>query len=477
MNPAHFDDRPIVACSTGLLQNSAIALIRLSGFNDFSGLAPFLIGPIEPLIRPRPREAMLCHLVQGGGILDKVILTYFKAPHSFTGENLVELGVHGNQINVQRILELFTSTKKFRLAHPGEFAYRALKNGKLSLFEVEALDLFLNASSKSVLDQANKLMGGELAQAYLALRDSFLRIKSSVELSLDFLQDVGETQARHHFSHSLQDFGENLSALRRKTRSSLSNVMSPDIVLVGRPNTGKSSLFNRFLQESRSIVSPEEGTTRDYISEYISFRDIQFRLIDTAGIREAKQEVEREGIARSIRLIEQAFFKILLVNPDTFSSEDLMGLQDIHFDLVLLTFADIERPWKPLRLPLYGHYGHISLRSGSIGPLSVELKSGPIEPPATSIGPRNLSSIEQIIADKYLKLLENDEILVPRQRALIQGCYEQFIEFQKLLEREQDMAIISSELNIIGQKIEELIGVASVEEVLEGVFSRFCIGK
>ena len=465
-----YDDGPIVACSTGLAQNTAIALIRLSGLDELGSLGKFF----SPLPQ-RPREATTCHILDGKKVLDQVVLTFFAAPHSYTGENLLELSVHGNLVNVQRILDLFTSSGTFRLAAPGEFTYRALKNDKITLSEVEGLDLFLNAPSKGVLDQASKLMGGELTRAYLGLRESFLALKACLELSLDFLQDVGEQAAKQNFDRALADFSHRLQALYHRTRSSLQSIIVPDIVLVGRPNVGKSSLFNRFLHHSRSIVSAEEGTTRDYVSEYISLKDIQFRLIDTAGVREALGGVEREGITRSIELIERAFFKILLINPDTFNLEELAPLKDIPFDLLLLTHADMTSQRQDIPLN-YRNYGYISLKSGSIEPGEVEIKSGSIEP-SGPIGPKGLTTLEKLITSKYLKLLENDEILIPRQRALIQQSAQKLDAFQKLVASESDIAVISSELNLIGQLVEELIGSVCVDEVLEQVFSRFCIGK
>ena len=475
------NDLPIIACSTGLAQKSAISLIRLSGFKDFNELAHFFngpIGPLKPLAHPVERRATFCYLMHEGRRLDQVMLTYFKGPHSFTGENLLELSVHGNQINVVRILELFTTSGTARLAKPGEFTYRALKNNKMSLSEVEGLDLFLNARSKGVLEQAAKLMGGDLTKSYISLRESFLKLKASVELSLDFLQDVGEKEAKKSFSLCLEDFEKKLSLLEQKTRSPLSSITSPDIVLVGRPNVGKSSLFNCFLRESRSIVAKEEGTTRDYISEYISLQDIQFRLIDTAGVRATDQAIEQEGIARAIKLIKHAFFKILLINPATFSPEELSPLKEMSFDLLLLTFADIAETEKIPDIPIkYARYAHVSLKSGPIEPPRMAIKSGPIEPLFGAEYSESLESIEEMIVDKYLKLLQNDEILVPRQRILIKESFNQLKEFQKLATREEDIGIISSELNVMERQIEELIGLTSVDEVLEGVFTRFCIGK
>ena len=479
--PSLADGRAIVACSSGSLQNTAIALIRISGFNDFRDVAHFFrnsaTGSIGPLPVPEARKATFCLLVEGERVLDQIVLTYFEAPNSFTGEHLLELGVHGNQVNVQRILDLLISSGPCRLAIPGEFAYRALKNDKISLAEAEGLDLFLNAPSKGVLEQAAKLMGGELSRIYLDLRESFLKLRASVELSLDFLEDVGRERAQENFIFCIQDFAKKLEALHRRIRAPLSAITSPNIVLVGRPNTGKSSLFNRFLQESRSIISPEEGTTRDYISEYVSFQNIQFRLVDTAGVRETMQEVEREGIARSLHLIREAFFKILLIDPYTLDPRELAPFLDIHFDLVLFTFGDRGQTQK-IEIPVgYNYYGYVSLQSGPIGPGEIELRSGPIEPLSMTIQPQKLTAIESIVVESYLKLLEGDEILIPRQRVLIDECFSLFKDFQRQMSAEKDMAIVASELNIIGQKIEALLGLTPVDEVLDGVFSRFCIGK
>ena len=478
MNLARFDSRPIVACSTGSAQNSAIALIRLSGFKNWSVVAGYFSGSIGPLGEIEPRKAVYCKLVEGEKVTDHIVLTYYKEPHSFTGENVLELGIHGNQINVQRVLELLTQSGELRLAYPGEFTYRALKNDKLSLTEVEGLDLFLNAPSKSVLDQATKLMGGELTQAYISLRESFLKLKASVELALDFLEDVGEKSATGYFDQCRQGFSQKITALKSKVESPLSAILSPDIVLMGKPNTGKSSLFNRLLRETRAIVSPVEGTTRDFISEYISLQGIQFRLIDTAGVRDTGYEIEQEGVARSLKLMEQAFYKVLLINPATFDLSCFDSFRDLHFDLVLATFADQQKAIGLGDIPVtYDYYGYISLQSGPIEPVEVVVSSGPIEPLLSPEGPRALRQIEQAVVGKYLKLLGHDDILVPRQRVVIKECYQQFESIQQLIKHEEDMAIISSELNILGGKVEELVGLVPVEEVLEGVFARFCIGK
>ena len=480
-----FDNQPIIACSSGGMQRAAIALLRLSGFESFSQIKSFF--SIED---PVPKRATFCHLLEGTKVIDQVVLTYFKGPNSYTGENLLELGVHGNHLNVQRIVEIFMASDIFRLAHPGEFSYRAWKNNKITLSELEGLDIFLNAPSRGVLDQAAKLMGGELTQVYLNLRERFLELKASVELSLDFLEDVGEVAAQESLKECLENFGDSISALYAKTQGSISGVMAPDIVLTGKPNAGKSSLFNSFLKGSRSIVAPEAGTTRDYVSEYLYFRETQFRLIDTAGVREMTGGVEQEGIVRAIRLVRQAFYKILLIDPRVFRNEDMEVFEGVHFDLILLTHVDIEDRGLPPGLSLgFDYYGKISLKSGPIGPREVEIfsnrggsigpdSSGSIEPGGGGpIGPgRGLETIFELVLSKYLNLLKEDQIMVARQRMIIHQSFKKFQEVKKLV-GESDIALLSCELNLLGHLIEDLIGVTCVEDVLEKVFSQFCIGK
>ena len=411
-------------------------------------------------------------------MIDQVVVTYFKGPASFTGENLLEISVHGNLVNIERVLDLFTASGTARLALPGEFSFRALKNQKISLPEAEGLDLFLHASSKGVLDQGAKLMGGALSRAYLELRESFLRLRATLELALDFLPDVGEVAARERFVRAMQDFSARLGALERRSRGSLREIMAPDMVIVGRPNAGKSTLFNRLLQQGRSIVSSEAGTTRDYVSEAVSFEGVEFRLIDTAGIRKTSHGVERQGVERSVELARSAFFSILLVDPSEAESGELGALAGIPFDLLLWSHMDQSLKEWPQSLDglRWHHYGHVALLEGESQGEMV-LREGPLQWPPAPLGPQGLGAMGKMAAQKYRKLLARDEILVPRQRALIGQCWERFGEFQRVVEDEGDMAVVALEIQVVGRAVEELIGLSTTDEVLEQVFGRFCIGK
>ena len=186
-----FDDLPIIACSTGLSENTAIGLIRISGFTSLDILKPFFNYDISLL---KPNYVKHCKIVFDNIFYDDVVITYFKGPKSYNGENILEISVHGNTINIKRIIELFISNSTIRQAHNGEFTYRALANGKLTLSQVEGLDALLNATNSSMLDQGLDLLHGSLYQRYLELASEFKKLRSNIELNIDFLEDIGEEQ-------------------------------------------------------------------------------------------------------------------------------------------------------------------------------------------------------------------------------------------------------------------------------------------
>jgi len=193
------DESPIIACSTGTSSNTAIAVIRLSGFKDLLALQPFFSFNLS---KTKKRVSHLTNIQSENQILDNGLLVFFPEGESYTGENVLELSVHGNQLNIDRLLNLFIQNAGFRAAGAGEFTYRALKNKKLSLSQVEGLDMLLNASSNLMLSQGLDILQGELHAQYLALYDAFLKLKAAVELSIDFSEDVGEEESQKLFQNS-----------------------------------------------------------------------------------------------------------------------------------------------------------------------------------------------------------------------------------------------------------------------------------
>ncbi len=429
----------IIACSTGELENTAISVVRISGSIGPESVQTVLSksGSIEPKV------AYVVEIIKENEVLDEAVLTYFKAPNSYTGENVYEFAVHGNQINVKRLISHLSDALNLRKSAPGEFTYRALRNKKISLSQVEGLDQLLNAKSVFALDSGMGLLKGELQKEFLKLKNLFTDLKSAVELNTDFSEDVGEEAGKKIFNDKFNEFLSHITLLNRRGSIEPEMLLKPSIGLFGRPNAGKSTLFNKLLTRERSIVSEQAGTTRDYISETLMINNNQFELIDTAGLRSSNDSIEMEGVKRAEEIRKNCFYKILLIN----SEED--EKVDGEYDLVIYTHTD-----KNNRVPE---------GDGSIG---------------ANLLVDNIS--EQImgrVSKKFDELTKNKPFTVPRHREAIKNIYEMSCNFEDLCSQTSDIAVISSELGSIEVYVNELLGQVSTDDVLKNIFNNFCIGK
>jgi tRNA modification GTPase len=470
------ENDPIIACSTSMASNAAIGVIRISGFQSLAAYQKLFSFNLDKVVA---RKSFLTNIIdQNENILDSIMIIYFQAPASYTGENVLELYVHGNILNVQGIIDLFVATFGLRIAKPGEFSYRALKNKKLSLSQVEGLDLFLNAQSSLMLSQGSKALQGQLHLKYSELYDLFLKLRTSVEILIDFSEDVGDENAWSYYKESLHHFGRCLTELYKRTRGNLSSLLSPDVVLVGQTNAGKSTLFNYLVKNQRSIVSPIHGTTRDYISELIFINSHPFKLVDTAGIRSSKDLIEEEGIKRSLDLVKNAFIRILVVNPLEESGWDYA--KTIPFDAVIFTHADCADYKSENCLKIMKKYlSHVPafFEISLAGPIGPELKfdreneSGPIGPEMFE------KRFLDLIYDKFQEQIANDPILIHRHIALINRIYNDFNGLYESVSEEQDVAVLAHALFEINTSLSELIGIITPDDLLTSIFDNFCIGK
>ena len=380
----------IIACSTCTQAHAALAVIRISGFNDlavFKGLFRFS-GPIEP------RRVYYTQLIHQNEVIDDICLTFFKGPHSFNGENILELSVHGNTLNVERILNLFIE-QGCRLASPGEFTYRALKNKKLSLSQVEGLDLFLNANSGFALDQGLSLLSGQLHQIY---------------------DELGEETAHSYLHSSLQDFKKKFEQLHRRVLPLDINLIQPEIVIAGLPNSGKSSLFNLLLRDDRAIVSSQAGTTRDFLSEIVVISGVKYKIFDTAGIRSSEDFIEAEGIKRSRAKMANSFFKILLINPFEMDPE-FNSFAHQSFDAVYFTHSDLDG-FNEARSKVLNQYPFL----GPMGAFDLN-----------NFTTNNENDLFVEINKKYLNLTKDKPILLDRHKTLINQVHLQLESYVNLI--------------------------------------------
>jgi tRNA modification GTPase len=509
------DDKTIIACSTGTTSNTAIAVIRLSGFSELSDLQKFFSFSLSKI---EPRKSHLTNIIFGKNIYDNGLMVYFPEGQSYTGENVLELSVHGNQLNIQRILDLFIKEGDMRSAHPGEFTYRALKNRKLNLSQVEGLDMLLNANSSLMLSQGLDILQGDLHAQYMALYDSYLKVKAAIEISIDFSEDVGVEESQKLFHDSFNKFFKLISSLKTRTEGNVSALLSPEIVLVGQTNAGKSSLFNILLKHDRSIVSNIAGTTRDYVSEVIHIHGTNFKLVDTAGIRESSDVIENIGIDRAMTILSRSFYKILIINPFETDPKYLEKFSDVDFDFLVVSHSDKQGfdekistiNFSKIRANYVAKASFENCGSGSIEPLTTSgpmgpllTKFGPIEPVLKNNGPiepgaraphpnfaqggpiepalKASGPIEPILKQEILKKFElataNNPILLERHRDAINKIYTNSLAFSNNIKGLDDIAILSSEVNILGYSLTELIGIVSPDDVLNSIFANFCIGK
>lgn len=451
----NLDDKVIVACASGNQSHAAIAIIRLSGTGFLSQIQSFFSNS-----KFTPFKMHRSNFFVKGDVWDDLCYCYFPGPKSYTGEDVLELYVHGNVLNVRRFVDFLSRLAGFRLADPGEFTRRALGNNKLTLSQAEGLDLFLNANTPLALSQGLSLMHGELHYHYLELYAHYKSHKASLELLLDFHEDVGETESWENLRSSWKLFFEKISFLYSRTLVDSSSLLRPEVVLAGQPNAGKSTLFNLILGENRAIVTPVAGTTRDYLSEDFSFEGVIYRLIDTAGIRHSSDEVEAQGILRGKERINRAFYKILLINPLETKADDLVELMNLGFDSIFLTHSDAKN-FAPSLLELQQRTGLVL--SGHT-PLSLT-------------NPFNINELLAGINKKYLETTDREPILQERQKSVIFATYHASRSYGGTLAIESDIAILSHELNTLAHCLEDLLGIVSPDEVLDHIFANFCIGK
>ena len=514
----------IIACSTGHTTNSAIAVIRISGKNYFDSINKFFSINLSKL---KPRYAYFCKIIENSEVVDEIVLTFFKGPHSYNGEDILELSVHGNKLNIKRIIDLLSSNTGIRIAKPGEFSLRALNNKKLTLSEVEGLDLLLNANTIFSLKQGFSLLSGQLKKDFNDLYDIYLKHRSSVEIGFDFLDDLGEEQFQKEINNSFNGLKNIIFKLHSKVKNQREQLIRPDIVLYGLPNAGKSTLFNYLLKDERAITSNIAGTTRDFIKEDLYISGNIYSLIDTAGLRVSNDEIESIGVKKALELTKDAFFRIMVINPLEFNNGLINQMKSNSIDLVVFTHNknkgfdnSLSKILKRLRddnivgTKLNEHPSSAPIGPQKTGPIEPSdsapigpQKTGPIEPSDSApIGPQKTGPIEpaknpfnrgfsyiccdllsddqgidhsifNLVKDKFERNLNFDPILIERHCDSIKVIYNQFLEYEESFENLEDLAIVASELNILGDCISELIGIVSPDDVLQNIFKNFCIGK
>ena len=449
----------------------AIAIIRLSGSEAITIAADvFQSVSGKDITKQKTHTIHLGHIVDNGKVYDQVLLSIFKGPNSYTGENVIEISCHGSTFIQQQIIQLLLR-KGAKMAQAGEFTLRAFLNGKLDLSQAEAVADLIASDNEASHQIAMQQMRGGFSNEIAKLREELLNFASLIELELDFAEEDVEFADRTQF-HELLERIE--FVLKRLIDSfAVGNVIKNGIpvAIVGEPNVGKSTLLNALLNEERAIVSDIAGTTRDTIEDELVINGIGFRFIDTAGIRETKDVVESIGIQKTFEKIEQAQVVILLLDAKEFQ---VSGFKfQVEIEKIKNKF-----PQKPLIVIL----NKVDLLSSSeVETIRQELETLNLK--LVTISAKQKVGIDELkntlLSFVNTGALRNNETIVTNTRhydSLLKALEEvQKVKWGLDSGLSSDlMAIdIRSALHYFG----EITGEVTNDELLGNIFANFCIGK
>lgn len=461
MMSAYFHDT-IVALSTAN-GTAAIAVIRLSGPNALGVLKNNWKGRnLESL---QPNQAVYGSIVDDNGeMIDEVVLTYFKGPHSYTKEDVVEISCHGSNFIVQQLIRLFLA-HQVRLAEPGEFTKRAFLNGRFDLSQAEAVADIIASESAAEHQMAMNQMKGGVSNQIKNLREELIHFTALLELELDFSEEDVEFADRAKFLHLIET---TISLINKLLDSfSLGNAIKKGVntVIAGRPNAGKSTLLNTLLNEERAIVSAIAGTTRDTIEETLVINGITFRIIDTAGIREATDQIEAIGVEKTYEKIKTSAIMIYL------------------FDLSSISVTEVEEDLKKL--------SRENMKTIVVGNKSDQVKE-PLEVATkpyqhhrfVAISAKNQENIKKLKELVYESVTDGKDF---SQQVVVSNTrhYDCLMRAKESISRAHEGLLAQMGSELIAEDVKESIrnlgsitGEVDVDkDILGTIFGKFCIGK
>ena len=443
-----FEDT-IAAISTPVGEG-ALAVIRLSGFDALTILAPIFSGSISAG-KFLPRRVNFGKIYDAGGKVDDVLVTYFRAPASYTGEDVVEISCHGGILVTRRVLDLLLAAGA-RTANPGEFTQRAFLNGKMDLTQAEAVMDLIQAQTELALRAANEQLAGHLGTELTDIREFLLTTLAHVEAYIDFPDEQIDPDTGKMLLDRILVLENRLDRLLATADQGRVLRHGLRTVIYGAPNVGKSSLLNLLLGYDRAIVSELPGTTRDTIEEVINVRGIPVRLIDTAGARESFDLIESEGIRRTQKQIEQADLVIQVVDGSKAPLD--LKVFDERNSVLLLNKCDlgVHQRWEEFNGVRFSCRERVGLED------------------------LNEAIWDRVMGAK-VKLDDLRVAINARHQACLQTAKELLAAGGHTLRDGKSPEFISIELRGALDAVGEVIGKVDTEDLLGKIFSEFCIGK
>ncbi|HST21527.1 MAG TPA: tRNA uridine-5-carboxymethylaminomethyl(34) synthesis GTPase MnmE [Blastocatellia bacterium] len=411
-----------------------------------------------------PNRAQFGHILDQttGEQVDQAILTYFKAPHSYTGEETVELSCHGSPVVLSRVLEMATRGGA-RIAEPGEFTFRAFFNKRIDLAQAQAVRDVINAQTEYQARVATRQLEGALSKRLSPIKNALVEIIVHLESSVEFVEEDISPETASALTVKLARIIEGLNEIEGSFSFGRFVKEGFDLVIVGRPNVGKSSLFNRLVGSDRAIVTALPGTTRDALYETTSISGVPVRLIDTAGIRETRDIVESIGIERSRAAIADSNISLLVLDAsEPLTDDDIKLMDQVPGERRIIVFNKID--------------------------LMGNLKPGFLEPSEQSevipISALTGEGFDQLTKEIFTRLsgdkgAERDDVMITdaRQHAAVKKSLEQLSSARDLMIEGELEEIVLLKLHGALQSLGEVTGETLTDDILGQIFSTFCIGK
>ena len=451
----------ITAISTPIGEGG-IGIVRLSGPQSLEIADQIFVGKVKPSEVPT-YTTHYGHIVFQKEIIDEVILTVMRAPGSYTREDIVEINCHGGIVPLKMVLEIVLQLGA-RLAQPGEFTRRAFLNGRIDLVQAEAVVDIIRAKTDLSLRAAVSQLEGKLSAIVRQIREALIKVLASIEAAIDFVEEDIEIISQQEILERLENIGVQLQNLLATAEGGKILREGISMVIAGRPNVGKSSLLNAFLREQRAIVTPIPGTTRDVIEEIINMEGIPLKIADTAGIRPVHDIVEKEGVARSRSCIQRSDLVLLLFDgSEALTEEDRQLLKEIKDKKAILVINKIDLPQQ------------IEID---------EIKPEVVNKPLVKISATEeigLSQLEKTIVEMVWRgeVVASNGTLVTnvRHRNALREANSSIQRAIETTSQGRSEELIAVDIRAGMDSLGEIIGETVTEDILDYIFSEFCLGK
>ncbi len=441
-----------------------IGIIRMSGRDTFKILNKIFVMKNSKDIKEISGYTMKYgHIVENNRTIDEVLVSYFKSPKSYTTEDMCEINSHGGTVVMRKILELCLKNGA-NLAEPGEFTKRAFLNGRIDLSQAESVIDIINAKSEREAKEGIKQLNGFLSKEIFEIKQILLEIMTNIEVSIDYPEYDTPNVTNVEILEKIDISRKKLEDLKDSFDNGKYIKQGIKTVIIGKPNAGKSSLLNAILNEDRAIVTEVEGTTRDTIEEFVNIKGIPLNLVDTAGIRESHDIVEKIGIEKSKKLAEEADLIIAIFDSSqNFTNEDLEILKIAKNKKSIIVLNKID-----LKQKVTSDNPELKDLNKNLINLSAKNKNG-------------LNSLFEKINDMFNLNeinLDNDVVITnERHKNLISTAIKNLNEAERSLNIGMPVDIIAINLKDVLHNLGEITGEEASEEIINEIFSRFCLGK